>query len=1014
MRLVTTGLVGALLSFGSMAFGQPTLQDFDADGTGTPYCVKSHVAQGTATTLLPGGPVPAGRFRRLAFRASANTPVPNQNSMAFDRSSSGASTLIFADFDFRLTPAANSTRADGFGFALLRTFRSSQPSVPLFGVAGCVDPEFVAEEPNFQESLGSGFDIHQKDPPDGSPSDDVNNNHLSVHFFGIEQREFPVPIDLAEARWIHARIMLTPGSSTIPGEVIVILTPFGGLPITVIKDPNIEGVGFKIPGFTPYEGRVYFAARSGGLSAEHDLDNINVQFLDASKASLFFSSISYSAVEGPTQAQISVSRSGSLGSTVTVDYDTMDVPPPDPADQNPWVPAIQGTDYNQPSLPRRLTFPPGVISQSFNVTINDDTDSPAPEGDEIFKVILSNPSANAVIGGPSMAGVRIINDESARLVGHWSDQIDWPVVPIHLVLLPTGKVMFWEGSGNDTARFDEIRLWDPMTGTVSTPALPPAGGPPDHSHFWDIFCTGHSFLADGSLFVTGGHAGVNNFGLPNAFIYNPFRNRWLGHPEIPDMNAGRWYPTNTTLSNGDVLVVSGDVQPGLKNALPQVWQALVPLWLNPWRNLSQAAQSPPLGDDLYPRMFLAPDGRVFKAGPDKDTWWLNTGGSGNWTPGPPSLTNLSGCVPKGSMCPRDYGSAVIYDGKVLIVGGGNPPSPSVEFIDLNQANTNWISRAPMAFPRRHHNATLLPDGKVIVTGGTSSPGFNDAAQAVLAAEIYDPVMNIWSTMPSMIRRRVYHSTAVLLPDGRVLSAGGGVPNAEGDVNHMNAEVYSPPYLFKGPRPVISSSPSVVKYGKTFCIGTPNAASNPKVRLIRLGSVTHAFDQNQRLVTLESVPSVCAGSSGTTPLNNLIVTVPANANLVPPGHYMLFIVNQDGVPSVASITQVLGFTDPDLGPAMIIKAIHIMELRNRINAVRVNKCGLEAFSFTDPMLTASATTVRAVHLTEVRNAVNDTEAAVACSKPLTVFTDLPLTQFNTTIKAIHINELRAAVEALELL
>ena len=319
----------------------------------------------------------------------------------------------------------------------------------------------------------------------------------------------------------------------------------------------------------------------------------------------------------------------------------------------------------------------------------------------------------------------------------------------------------------------------------------------------------------------------------------------------------------------------------------------------------------------------------------------------------------------------------------------------------------------MAFPRRHHNATLLPDGTTLVTGGTSSLGFNNSAQAVRAAEIYDPVANTWSTKPSMIRKRVYHSTAVLLPDGRVLSAGGGVPNAVGDVDHRNAEIYSPPYLFKGARPAINSSPSVVKYGKTFCIETPNAASVEKVRLIRLASVTHAFDQNQRLVTMEPVHSACEGSSGTTPSNNVNVTVPVNANLVPPGHYMLFIINTDGVPSVAAMTQVLGFTDPDLASGAIIKAIHMMELRNRINAVRVNKCGLEAASFSDPVLTAGVAVVGAVHLRELRNAVNTAEDTLACRMPLTMFTDPLITERNTPIRAVHITELRTAVEALEL-
>ena len=322
----------------------------------------------------------------------------------------------------------------------------------------------------------------------------------------------------------------------------------------------------------------------------------------------------------------------------------------------------------------------------------------------------------------------------------------------------------------------------------------------------------------------------------------------------------------------------------------------------------------------------------------------------------------------------------------------------------------------MAVPRRHHNATSLPDGQVLVTGGTRSPGFNQAAQAVREAAVYNPDANTWSTKAPMVRSRVYHSTALLLPDGRILSAGGGVPNAGGDVDHRNAEIYSPPYLFNGPRPSIASSPSVVKYGQTLCIQTPDAQTITKVTLIRLGAVTHAFDENQRLVTLPHAPSACASGSSANRLN---ATVPVNANLLPPGHYMLFIVNSAGVPSLASMTQVLSFTDPggtpgETGPepGTPLKAVHIRELRTRVNAVRMNKCGLSAFAFTDPLLQAG-NTAQAVHVTQLRIAVNEAEATAACSLPATMFTDPIIMVRLTPIKAVHVAQLRAAVETLEL-
>jgi hypothetical protein len=276
------------------------------------------------------------------------------------------------------------------------------------------------------------------------------------------------------------------------------------------------------------------------------------------------------------------------------------------------------------------------------------------------------------------------------------------------------------------------------------------------------------------------------------------------------------------------------------------------------------------------------------AGPTAGTGFLDTSGSGTWTPGP--IRNAGH---------RDYGSAAIYDGKVLFSGGGDPPTKSVELIDLNAPAPTWIGVSPMQFVRRHHKFTLLPDGQVLVTGGTSSSGFNEAPAAVLEPEIWDPQAGTWSTIAPMLAKRLYHSTALLLPDGRVLTGGGGQPSSAGEVDQRNIEIFWPPYLFRGPRPVISGAPRVVTYGdKRFLVQANDVASIAKVTLIRLASVTHAFDQNQRLVnlTFAAVPG------------GLDVVVP-NANVAPPGHYMLFIMNRAGVQSVASIVQVLGSATP---------------------------------------------------------------------------------------------------------
>jgi hypothetical protein len=435
-------------------------------------------------------------------------------------------------------------------------------------------------------------------------------------------------------------------------------------------------------------------------------------------------------------------------------------------------------------------------------------------------------------------------------VGQWSPLVNWPISATHAHLLPSGKVFFF-GEFEEGAQAP--RIWDPVTDTLT--ALPP----PPHN----IFCTGHSYLADGRMLLTGGHVSPHE-GLPHTVIFDPFTLSW---EHVPDMNDKRWYPTNTTLPNGDVVVVSGETSgAGTSNALPQRWVAST----GTWKNLSTALKPLP----YYPRMFLAPNGKLFCAGTLRPSFYLDPEGSGTWFQ---SALSLYGA--------RAYGGAVMMDGKVLIVGGGSPPTNTAELIDLNLPSPAWQYVAPMSVPRRQHNTTLLPDGTVLVLGGSSAGGFNNADGAVFHAEVWNPETNMWKSLASGSAYRGYHSTAVLLPDGRVLSAGGRLVRT--------AEVFSPPYLFKGPRPSLSVAPDVVTPGTTFFVETPDAAQISKVTLLALSSTTHAFDQNQRLITLPHV-QVQGGLSLTAPATNIVA---------PPGPYMLFLVNAQGVPSVGKIVRV---------------------------------------------------------------------------------------------------------------
>lgn len=441
----------------------------------------------------------------------------------------------------------------------------------------------------------------------------------------------------------------------------------------------------------------------------------------------------------------------------------------------------------------------------------------------------------------------IAADAQTSLTGQWTKLINLPSVPIHKHLLPDGKVMMW---GRNAA--GELQSWDPLTQSVGT--IPAAG--------YDLFCAGHTLLPDGRLLVAGGHI-VDFVGLAKTSIYDPRTNSWA---RAPDMNAGRWYPTVTILANGDALVTSGQIDTTVGvNTLPQVWQAAS----NSWRDLTGAQ----LSQGLYPMMFVAPNGKVIDAGPTHVTRMLDTAGAGAWE-----------WVGFRTFGWRDYGSAAMADGKILVAGGADPPTATAEVLDLNAAAPAWRAVASMSVPRRHLNTTLLPDGTVLVTGGTSGPGHNNTATAVLSAELWNPATETWATLASASVPRLYHSSALLLPDGRVMTTGGD--------GYPDVEVFSPPYLFKGDRPAMGGVPPSIGYGQPFTVTSPDASGIAKVTLIRLPSVTHAFDQSQRLNTLQF-------TKGT---GELSISAPASGNLAPPGHYLLFIVNGNGVPSIGSVVQ----------------------------------------------------------------------------------------------------------------
>jgi uncharacterized delta-60 repeat protein len=482
---------------------------------------------------------------------------------------------------------------------------------------------------------------------------------------------------------------------------------------------------------------------------------------------------------------------------------------------------------------------------------------------------------------------------------------DFHIRAIHASLLPTGKVLFYEHHAP--------AVYDPNASQNWTT-------PTEHASF-HMFCTGHTLMSDGNLFVAGGHIGTPA-GLRHTAVYSPTDDFWT---RLPRMNEGRWYPTCTTLDSGEILITTGSYASGNlqlpidNNRITQVWSPAP----GQFRNLTGASRN----IALDPFIFTVPNGGVFHAGPSlgqvfypgpqtpdtgetvRTTRKLTTAGTGSW-----------GAMYEPISTHEPFGSAVMYrSGKVLLAGGISPVSgrhvvADAEAIDLTQGSPSWASVGAMTYARHQHNMTILPDGTVLVTGGHNSTDldpwptsdrvspFNVRTPELWAPNPQNPTQWIWTSLADCPSYRGYHSVALLLPDGRVLSTGGnffypfGAQNAVAD-----AEIFSPPYLSKGARPVISSAPSVVAYGQSFTVQTPVAEEVSSVTFLRLGSVTHSFNMNQRFLSL-----TFSGGNG-----SWNVTAPSLSTECPPGHYLLYVINTVGVPSVAKIVQILPLTDPEI-------------------------------------------------------------------------------------------------------
>ncbi len=483
-------------------------------------------------------------------------------------------------------------------------------------------------------------------------------------------------------------------------------------------------------------------------------------------------------------------------------------------------------------------------------------------------LFFSPPYAFALPGSPSHPA---LSSKSPSVVGQWGAPINLGIVAIHSVLLNNGKVLFWDYPNLNGVGGTLAIIYDPTSQTVTS--LP-------STQNLDFFCAGMTHLTDGRILIDGGLAGPlgkGPYGIAGSVIFDPVTSHWISNPP---MHYARYYPTNTQLADGTTLVFSGNNQQGV--VTPEV-EKYDPSSKS-WTVLPASADLPGQWGN-YPRMFLLPTGHLFVAGPMQQTWDLDPN-TNSW-----SLVanmNYSYRHGAGAVLLPDLTQVMVFGGQIAVPL--SLPTNTVESIDLSQPNPQWLYGTPMNFARHELNVIQLPDSTLLAVGGVS--GLGHYANPVKEAELYNPATATWTILASQQGSRGYHSTALLLPDASVISAG----SDSGDALQNYAEIYKPPYFFKGPRPTISSSPSSLAYGQSFSIQTPDAARISSAALIRLDVSTHADHFDQRFIPLTF-------TKGNAILNS---TAPANGNLAPPGYYMLFIVNNQGVPSVAPILQ-LGAT-----------------------------------------------------------------------------------------------------------
>jgi hypothetical protein len=493
-----------------------------------------------------------------------------------------------------------------------------------------------------------------------------------------------------------------------------------------------------------------------------------------------------------------------------------------------------------------------------------------------------DPGVHAGMDGMGgMPGELPVTLDDAHLVGRWELlPCDSQVLAVHGAVLHTGKVLFISGSGNN--RYNtEYRsvVFDYEQGThklVTTPT--------------DIFCGGHTFLPDGRLLYAGGTKSYDAFkGETSTYLFDPVLE---GYIRVSDMDGGRWYPTLVATGDERAVAVSGWSVSGdpILNETPESFAEQFG-----WSAWSRSVRFP-----LYPHLFLLTDGRLFYSGAhvfgthDVKPGWLDLAAQtyAAMTSGIPASFDLDH---------RDQAASVLMppaqDQEIMVMGGGDPGINAVHRIKPLAPTPKFTAAPSLHFPRIHLNAVLLPDRTVLVSGGETRS--EQAATAALDAEIFDPAVDSWTLAAKAAVPRMYHSIALLLPDGRVLTAGSNPEGNDVSGGELRLELFHPPYLFRGPRPIIDEAPTEIHYGEMFHVYTPDSRRIKWISITRAMATTHSWDSNQRLV---DVPFERHGLCG------LHSHIPNDPNLAPPGWYMLTVTDHDVVPSHAHWVHLTSVSD----------------------------------------------------------------------------------------------------------